>query len=877
MANDLFGCRRTLETQKGKAVVYHLPALEEQGVIKLTSMPFSIRILVENLLRNLDGKRVREEDIRRLGESRTGEIAFFPSRILLQDFTGVPVLVDFAGMRSAVARHGGDPSRVNPMLPVDLVIDHSVQADEFGNGQAIEVNIKKEYERNHERYLFIKWAEKTLKNFRVVPPGRGIIHQINLECFSTVVSTREEDGELRVFPETVLGTDSHTTMINALGVLGWGVGGIEAEAVMLGEPYYLPVPEVVGVRLAGELKEGVVATDLALTVAEVLRKKGVVGKFVEFCGEGVESLSLADRATVANMAPEYGATVAFFPTDGETLSYLKETGREDYAELVEVYTKEQGLFREAVEPEFSEVVELELCEVEPSVAGPNQPQDRRPLRELKDLVRNGERATEVNIAGEKVLLRDGAVVIAGIISCTNTSNPTAMLSAGLLAKNAVEKGLRRKPYVKTTLSPGSRIVTDYLRSAGLMSYLEDMGFYVVGYGCMTCIGNSGPLVEGVEEGIQEAGLAVASVVSGNRNFEARIHPLVKYNYLASPAVVVVMAIAGRIDIDLESEPLGHDQKGEPVFIKDIMPTREEVERVLSEVLRSNLYQHKCRDIFEGDELWKRLDVSGEELYAWDATSTYIQEPPFFGDVVDGVDDILGARVLLFLGDSVTTDHISPAGTIPEDSPAGRYLLSLGVKRNEFNTFGSRRGNHEVMVRGTFGNVRLVNKLCPGKPGGWTRHLPDGELMSVYEASQRYGEEGIPLIVIAGKGYGAGSSRDWAAKGTYLLGIRAVIAESFERIHRSNLVGMGVLPLEFTDGQSAESLGLTGEESFEIRGIRGELEPGASLTVNVLAEDRGERSFKVRVRLDSPAEVEHYRNGGILRSVFKKLCTRTEGN
>lgn len=883
----------TLSLPEGEARIWRLDRLADRMNIPLDRLPFSIRILLENVVRNVDGFLVQDDDVETLGRWRpkpeSKEIPYLPARVVLQDFTGVPAVVDLAAMRSAMQRLGGDPRKINPVIPSDLIIDHSVQVDYFGTTYAFFKNVDMEYRRNRERYSLLKWAQKAFDNFRVVPPGTGIIHQVNLEYLAQVVILR--DG--KAFPDTLLGTDSHTTMINGIGVMGWGVGGIEAEAVMLGQPYSMLLPEVIGVRLTGTLPEGATATDLVLTITEMLRKFGVVGKFVEFFGPGLSSLSVPDRATIANMAPEYGATMGFFPVDEATLVYLRGTAREHLVERVERYTKTQYLFRtdESPDPDYTAVLELDLGTVEPSVAGPRRPQDRVPLREVKKHFHRVLKETytwegeggavaspvrhQVNlrIRDEVVTLKDGNVVIAAITSCTNTSNPSVMIGAGLVAKKAVERGLQVKPYVKTSLAPGSRVVTEYLKKADLLDYLEALRFHVVGYGCTTCIGNSGSLPEAIEQAIREGDLVVASVLSGNRNFEARIHPMVKANYLASPMMVVAFAIAGRIDIDFNQEPFAYDPNGDPVFLRDIWPSQEEIRKTIEAVLDPDLFREKYATVFEGDERWEALEAPQGIIYEWDPHSTYIQEPPYFKDFSlepSSPQDIENARVLAFLGDSVTTDHISPAGAIPLDSPAAQYLKEHGVKPYEFNTFGSRRGNHEVMIRGTFGNVRLKNKLVPGVKGGYTLNFLTGERTTIFEAAQAYHEAGIPLIVIAGKEYGTGSSRDWAAKGTALLGVRAVIAESYERIHRSNLIGMGVLPLEFMPGENAASLGLDGHEIYTIRGIGEGMEPGKVLDVEARKEDGTLRRFQVRSRLDTPVEVEYYRHGGILPFVLRKL-------
>ncbi len=883
---DPFGARATLQLADGSSVGYYrLDALKQRGIDSLDRLPYTVRILLENVLRLCDGALVKEDDVLALARWQPGnqDFPFLPARVLLQDFTGVPCVVDLAAMRSAVGRMRGDPQRINPLVPVDLVIDHSVQVDQFGSDSAFAANVELEYERNKERYALLRWAQTAFKNFRAVPPDTGIVHQVNLEFLATVVVERkEDDGTPIAFPDTLVGTDSHTTMINGLGVLGWGVGGIEAEAVMLGQPLYLLMPTVVGMRLTGKLKEGVTGTDLVLTVTQRLRAHGVVGKFVEFFGPGVSALPLAQRATIANMAPEYGATAGLFPVDDETLRYLRSTARPDrVVDLVERYTKAQGLFRTdaAPEPQYSELLELDLSTVEPSLAGPKRPQDRVPMRELKESFRaaypglmegDGAQATNGH-AGPG----HGSVAIAAITSCTNTSNPALLIGAGLLARNAVAKGLAVKPWVKTSLAPGSRAVTDYLHDAGLLDYLNQLNFNLVGYGCTTCIGNSGPLPEEVASSITENNLTVAAVLSGNRNFEGRIHPQVKANYLASPPLVVAYALAGTVDIDLDREPLGTDRDGHAVYLRDIWPSDREVAEQIERSVRPQLFARSYGDVFNGDEHWRRLPVPTGDQYDWDAESTYVQEPPFFSDLAaepGPMSDIHGARVLAMLADSVTTDHISPAGNIPRTSPAGQYLIAHDVRPDEFNSYGSRRGNDRVMVRGTFGNIRLRNELAPGKEGDWTQHLPDGEELRIYHAAERYREEGVPLLVIAGKEYGTGSSRDWAAKGTLLLGVKAVIAESFERIHRSNLVGMGVLPLQFTGGQTRETLGLSGREVYDIDGIAENLTPGKEVNVRALKADGTEIRFRALVRIDSPVEVEYYRHGGILQYVLRRLVS-----
>ena len=884
-SKNSFGCASTLRAGGREYRMYSLAALEKAGYSRVSHMPFSIKILLENLLRNEDDRFVHARDIEAAaagsGAGPAAEINFMPARVLLQDFTGVPALVDLAAMLDALKKLGADPKRANPLLTADLVIDHSVQVDEFGTPQAFEANALLEYQRNRERYAFLRWGQHAFRNFRVVPPDTGIVHQVNLEYLASVVFRAEANGETLAYPDTLVGTDSHTTMINGLGVVGWGVGGIEAEACMLGQPISMLLPPVVGFRLYGRLPEGVTATDLVLRVTQMLRKKGVVGKFVEFCGEGLGALSLADRATVANMAPEYGATIGFVPVDEETLRYLRLTRRpQELVDLVEAYTKEQGLFRSenTPQPEFSDMIELDLASVTPSLAGPKRPQDRVELPEVRQNFRNTlgapPRKVMVSLNGDRFALQDGSVVIAAITSCTNTSNPSVMIGAGLLAKKAVERGLARKPWVKTSLAPGSRAVYDYLQGAGLMPYLEQVGFHLVGYGCTTCIGNSGPLPEPVADAVQKEKLVVAAVLSGNRNFEGRVHAQVRANYLASPPLVVAYALAGTVDIDLQSEPLGEGRDGQPVYLREIWPSPEEVSAAMEAHVKQETFSTAYADVFAGDQQWKAIQVPAGELYAWDETSTYIKRPPYFDRPPDpeaSVRDLKGMRVLAVLSDSVTTDHISPAGSIGKDTPAGRYLISLGVKPADFNSYGARRGNHEVMMRGTLANVRLRNQLAPGTEGGWTLHLPDGEQMSIYDAAMRYQQEGVPLLIIAGKEYGSGSSRDWAAKGVQLLGVRAVLAESFERIHRSNLVGMGVLPLEFPSGMNREALGLTGYEVFSIEGIREALAGKRRATVRALTPEGDEKRFEVLVRVDTPMEAEYYRRGGILTYVLRQLA------
>ncbi len=911
---DAFGAKDTLELNEKKITIYRLSKLEEIGIGNVSRLPYSIRILLEALLRQIDGRIVTKEDVEALAKwspdkTLERELPFIPARVVLQDFTGVPAVVDLVALRSAIKRLGGNPANINPLIPADLVIDHSVQVDYFGTSYARQFNEKKEFERNRERYALLRWAQLNFDNFRVVPPGRGIVHQVNLEYLGKVVQLRNVNGELVAYPDNLVGTDSHTTMINGLGILGWGVGGIEAEAVMLGQPYYMPVPEVVGVKLYGELKEGVTATDLVLRVTQILREHGVVGKFVEFYGSGVSKLSLPDRATIANMSPEYGATIGFFPIDEKTLDYLLLTGRKkEQVELVKLYAIEQGLFltENAPEPLFSETLELDLGTVEPSLAGPKRPQDRIPLGEMKNTFleamdrtfgkkieirkelenHNYKRLLEDNVKDYSVTspvdhfkssdIINGSIVIAAVTSCTNTSNPSVMLGAGLLARKAVKHGLKVSSHVKTSLAPGSRVVTDYLKESGLLPYLEALGFHLAGYGCTTCIGNSGPLPEKIAKTVQENDLVVAAVLSGNRNFEGRIHPLVKANYLASPPLVVAYAIAGTINIDLIREPLGYDPNSNPVYLKDIWPTSEEIQEIVEKTVDAKMFDTQYSEIFEGTQLWKELDVPVGKLYEWDPNSTYIQEPPFFIDFPlepPEKDDIKDARLLALLGDTITTDHISPAGAIPSNEPAGLYLISQGVQIDDFNSFGSRRGNHDVMMRGTFGNIRLRNKMVHDKEGGWTLFQLTGEEIPIYDASMRYQEKNLPLIIIAGKEYGTGSSRDWAAKGTQLLGVEAVIAESFERIHRSNLLGMGVLPLQFMEGENANKLGLKGDEVYDILGIRN-IEPKGELTVIAKDKKANEIKFQVLIRLDTPIEVEYYCNGGILHTVLRNLVNNS---
>jgi aconitate hydratase len=883
-AGNSFRTRDKLNVGAQSFEIHRLEFLEKQGVADLAKLPFSLRILLENLLRCEDGRSVHAEDIRALGSWRPGapekEIAFMPARVLLQDFTGVPAIVDLATMREAVQRMGGNPKRINPLFPAELVIDHSVQVDNFGSVNAFGLNAEMEFQRNVERYAFLRWGQTAFQNFKVVPPDTGICHQVNLEYLARVVCAMPYGNRFEAYPDSVVGTDSHTTMVNALGVFGWGVGGIEAEAAMLGQPSSMLIPEVVGFRLHGRLSEGATATDLVLTVTEMLRKKGVVGKFVEFYGSGLSTLSVPDRATIANMAPEYGATMGFFPVDKETLAYLQFTARSaEQIALVEAYCKEQMLFRtdQTPAPLFNDTLELDLGAVEPTVAGPKRPQDRVALRQAKasfTKVVEGTPTKHVAVRnnGDSFDLSSGSVVIAAITSCTNTSNPSLMLGAGLLAKKAVERGLHVKPWVKTSLAPGSKVVTDYLLAAGLTQYLEKLNFHLVGYGCTTCIGNSGPLPDAIGAAIKDNNLIAVAVLSGNRNFEGRIHPLVRANYLASPPLVVAYALAGRMDMDLTTEPLGNDPAGNPVYLRDIWPTPQEIESTVRCSVTSSQYSKQYSEVFEGDAHWKSMPIPQGDIYKWDPKSTYIKLPPYFDNMPKAppaLADIHGAKVLAILGDSVTTDHISPAGSIPVDSPAGKYLIANGVKPHEFNSYGARRGNHEVMMRGTFANIRLRNQLAPGTEGGWTLFLPDGEKMSIYDAAVKYREAGVPLVVIAGKEYGSGSSRDWAAKGTRLLGVRAVIAESYERIHRSNLVGMGVLPLEFKAGENRESLGLTGHEVFEIAGVAS-LTPKKAITVHVKSGDGRVKTFSVIARADTPEEVSYYHHGGILQYVLRQM-------
>ena len=889
MSDNQFGCRINFENDEGKAVLYSLEKLQKDGIGPVDSLPFSIRILLEQALRNVDDFQVCAEDVTALAnwnasEKSTKEIPYKPTRVILQDLTGVPALVDLAALRSAMVAMNGDPGVINPRVPVDLVIDHSIQVDAFGSSDALKKNMEIEFKRNRERYEFLKWGKQAFDNFNVYPPGVGIVHQVNLETAATVVQSR--NGVC--FPDTLVGTDSHTTMINGMGVMGWGVGGIEAESVMLGQPIYMLIPEVIGFRLSGKLQQGATATDLVLRVVEMLRKKGVVEKFVEFFGPGLNNLKLADRATLANMAPEYGATMGFVPVDNETLNYLRGTGRSDsLVKRIEYYCKAQGIFRTSntPDPEFSDTLELDLSTVEPALAGPKRPQDRVNLSQMQPTWQKTLRAsrkdrgfelseneieTSVPVQGiSSGELKHGSVVIAAITSCTNTSNPSVMLAAGLLAKKAVEKGLNRQPWVKTSLSPGSRVVTDYLEASVLNEALDALGFHTVGYGCTTCIGNSGPLPENVVSAINEGGLVVTSVLSGNRNFEGRISQHIKANYLASPPLVVAYAIAGTVNQDINSDPLGKGKDGQPVYLKDIWPSQEEIEEA-EKLISSDMYKKEYKDTSESSPMWNAIEAPTGKVYEWDDSSTYIQNPPFFREMgLDSVSlqDITGARVLAKLGDSVTTDHISPAGAFSAETPAGKYLLEQGTDKNDFNSYGSRRGNDRIMTRGTFGNVRLRNELVPGKEGWFTKLMPSGEVTTIYEAALKYKESRTPLIVLAGTEYGTGSSRDWAAKGTLLLGVKAVVAASFERIHRSNLVGMGVLPLQFEDGETHRSLGLSGEEEYSVFGLSDNLKPGQDLILST-----GDREISVTCRLDTQIEIEYFKNGGILHTVLRNFMS-----
>jgi aconitate hydratase len=904
-----FGTRTVLPVGDQRVHIYSLPALQIGGYPEISRLPYSMKILLENLLRHEDGRFVKASDVETLArwDVKSGaakEISFTPARVLLQDFTGVPAVVDLAAMRDGIVRLGGDPNRVNPLQPVELVIDHSVQVDYFGRADAFQLNAELEFSRNRERYAFLRWGQRAFNNFEVVPPDTGIVHQVNLEYLARVVMTASGEGGTLAYPDTLVGTDSHTTMVNGLGVVGWGVGGIEAEAAMLGQPISMLIPKVVGFRLTGTMLEGATATDLVLTITERLRKHGVVGKFVEFFGPGLEHLTIADRATLGNMCPEYGATIAIFPIDEMTLDYLRLTSRDAArVRLVEAYARAQGLFRTSAEPDpvYSEGIELDLSTVEPSLAGPRRPQDRVSLKQAKNGFENAlpSMMTSSSIKGAKAAgsahvsavsgpssglavadvaevatgLDHGAVVIAAITSCTNTSNPSVMIAAGLLARKAVARGLRRQPWVKTSLAPGSKVVTEYLRKAGLMSYLEALGFHLVGYGCTTCIGNSGPLPDEVAAEVEARNLVVCSVLSGNRNFEGRIQQQVRANYLASPPLVVAYALAGRMTVDLTAEPLGFDPDGRPVYLRELWPTEREIQDAMLSSVTSDMFREQYADVFRGDDRWRELTVPTGDRFAWDPESTYIRNPPFFEELTLEtlpVQDVAGARVLALLGDSITTDHISPAGSIKKDSPAGKYLIARGVDPHDFNSYGARRGNHEVMMRGTFANVRLRNLLAPGTEGGWTTYQPEGEVMTIYDAAMKYKAEQVPLLVIAGKEYGSGSSRDWAAKGTLLLGVKAVIAESFERIHRSNLVNMGVLPLQFAPDATSALLGLTGRERYDLSGIAQSLQPGGAVRVRAHTDDGHIVDFETIARVDTPEELVAFRHGGILPYVLRQL-------
>jgi aconitate hydratase len=884
-SKNSFSSRASLRVGNDSFEIYRLDALAKAGVGNVARLPFSLKVLLENLLRHEDDRFVRTGDIPALAgwdasSSVEKEVSFMPARVLLQDFTGVPAVVDLAAMRDAIRKLGGDPKKINPLLPAELVIDHSVQVDKFGSAGAFAFNADLEMQRNIERYAFLRWGQKALENFKVVPPDTGICHQVNLEYLARVVFSAEQDGKRLAFPDSLVGTDSHTTMVNGLGVLGWGVGGIEAEAAMLGQPLSMLIPAVVGFKLHGRLPEGATATDLVLTVTQMLRKKGVVGKFVEFYGTGLSSLTLPDRATIANMAPEYGATMGFFPVDAEVLNYLRFTDRsESQVKLVETYTKEQGIFRtdDTPDPIFSDKLELDLATVVPTMAGPKRPQDSVPLTQAKvafeKSLTEAPRHAYVQNNGDSFDLSDGSVVIAAITSCTNTSNPSLMLGAGLLAKKAVERGLTSKPWVKTSFAPGSKVVTDYIEKAGLWPYLESLRFHLVGYGCTTCIGNSGPLPETISKAIKDNNLVAVSVLSGNRNFEGRINPQCRANYLASPPLVVAYAIAGRMDFDIVNEPLGNDKAGKPVYLRDIWPTPQEVESTMRSSVTSEMFRKEYADVFTGDAHWQALPIPEGDLYAWDGKSTYIKDPPYFEGMPPKpgpLSDLRGLRALALLGDSITTDHISPAGSIPAESPAGKYLIANGIQPKDFNSYGARRGNHEVMMRGTFANIRLKNQLAPGTEGGWTIHQPSGKKMYIYDAAMKYRDEHVPLMILAGKEYGSGSSRDWAAKGTILLGVRAVLAESFERIHRSNLVGMGVLPVEFLPGENAKSLGLTGLEVFDFEGLAQNFEPRKKIKVTARDSKGAAKTFTALARVDTPFEVAYYRHGGILQYVLRQM-------
>lgn len=887
--HNSFQSRQTLTIGEKEYTFFSLPHAAEQGLKQVDALPFSLKVLLENLLRHEDGDSVTAEDIKALaawGDARTSkrEIAYRPARVLMQDFTGVPAVVDLAAMRDAMRHAGKDPEAINPLAPVDLVIDHSVQVDSFANASAFTQNVSLEMERNRERYEFLRWGQTAFHNFRVVPPGTGICHQVNLEYLAKAVWTQSQGDALYAYPDTLVGTDSHTTMINGLGVLGWGVGGIEAEAAMLGQPVSMLIPEVIGFKLTGRLREGITATDLVLTVTEMLRARGVVGKFVEFYGPGLDDLPLANRATIANMAPEYGATCGFFPIDAETINYLKLSGRDDdTVALVEAYCKAQGLWRDAQTPDplFTDTLQLDLSSVQPSLAGPKRPQDRVILSELPRRFQQALQefgkpvSTETAAPDQDRKLQHGDVVIAAITSCTNTSNPSVLMAAGLVAKKAVEKGLQRQPWVKSSLAPGSKVVTDYLKAAGLQTYLDQLGFQLVGYGCTTCIGNSGPLHEAIEKTIVEEDLVVSAVLSGNRNFEGRVHPLVKANWLASPPLVVAYALAGHVRLNLEVDPIGQDSSGNPVYLKDIWPSNQEIAEAVAKVT-GDMFRKQYADVFSGDADWQAIKVAQGKTYQWQDSSTYIKNPPFFNELAsepDAIEPITDARLLALLGDSITTDHISPAGAIKADSPAGKYLQEHGVAKSDFNSFGSRRGNHEVMMRGTFGNIRIRNEMAPGTEGGWTTHIPTQTVMSIYDAAMKYQAEQIPLVIVAGKEYGTGSSRDWAAKGTRLLGVSAVLAESFERIHRSNLIGMGVLPLQFLAGDSRKTLQLTGKELISIPGLGAGLKPQDQLEVEITYEDGEKKTITVSSRIDTQNELAYYQNGGILHYVLRQMMSR----
>lgn len=898
MQKDIFQSEDFIKTPHGEFKIFRITSFLEENKINIDSLPFSIRILLESVLRQCDGEKIFEQDVINLAgwkpvSKQRESIPFRPARVVMQDFTGVPAMVDLAAMRSALDKLGGDPGKINPRVPVDLVIDHSVQVDFFASSEALTRNAEIEFQRNRERYEFLHWGQQAFDNFRVVPPATGIVHQVNLEYLAKVVQSKRSNSDFMAFPDTLVGTDSHTTMINGLGVVGWGVGGIEAEAALLGQPIDLVSPEVVGFKLVGELQEGVTATDLTLTITQMLRKKGVVEKFVEFYGPGLDNMSLPDRATMSNMSPEYGATIGYFPVDNETLRYLELTGRSnDLVKLVEIYCKEQGLFRSAntPDPHYSDMLELDMGSIEPSLSGPKRPQDRIQLSRLKDsfhislsspLDQRGfaldpselDKKAALNGNGNGTEIGHGAVVIAAITSCTNTSNPSVMIAAGLVARKAVERGLAVPSYVKTSLAPGSRVVSEYLRNAGLMDPLNQLGFNIVGYGCTTCIGNSGPLPVEVVKAISNADLVSAAVLSGNRNFEGRIHPYVQANYLASPPLVVAYALAGTVDIDLTNDPIGIGKDEKPVFLKDIWPSRSEILETISSSITPNLFIEQYKDVYTGNQTWNEIQGGDSELFVWDVESTYIQEPPFFENLtseIPKIEAIVNARALVVLGDSITTDHISPAGRFSAESPAGKYLTELGVPAREFNTYGSRRGNDQVMTRGTFANIRLKNKLVPGVEGGVTLHLPEDKPLSIYEAAMLYKEEGVPLIVLAGKEYGSGSSRDWAAKGTMLLGIKAVVAESFERIHRSNLIGMGVLPLQFKKGENIDKLMLTGKEIFSFLELNDDLKPGDEIIVRAEREDGSVFEFDVIVRIDTSTEINYFRNGGILHTVLREM-------